>query len=80
MLGVLPGVIGCLEAVEVIKILLGVGDPLVGRLIHYDALAPRFTELEVRPDPKCAWCSEGASFPGYPDYQEFCAVRSAPRS
>ena len=74
VLGVLPGVIGTLEAVEVIKLLLGLGDPLVGRLLHYDALRQRFTELTVAADPKCAWCAEGAEFPGYVDYEQFCAA------
>ena len=78
MLGVLPGVIGCLEAVEVVKLLLGVGEPLVGRLIHYDALQQRFRELQVRPDPSCPYCAEGRDFPGYPDYHEFCASGAGP--
>jgi len=73
VLGVLPGVIGLLEAVEALKILLGVGDPLVGRLLCYDALAVRFTEFRVEPNPHCRWCGEGAAFPGYIDYEQFCA-------
>jgi len=73
VLGVLPGVVGTLEAVETIKILLGIGDPLVGRLLHYDALGPRFTEFKLHPDPDCAWCREGAEFPGYVDYEHFCS-------
>ena len=56
MLGVLPGVIGLLEAVETVKILLGVGDPLVGRLLQYDALSARFFEMKVEHDPKCVSC------------------------
>ena len=75
VLGILPGVIGLLEAVETIKILLGVGTPLVGRLCVYDALQGSFLELALRRDPDCAWCGEGASFPGYADYEEFCSVR-----
>lgn len=74
VLGVLPGVVGTLEAIEAIKILLRIGDPLVGRLLVYDALAQRFTELAVEPDPECAWCRPGAAFPGYVDYQHFCAA------
>ncbi|MCZ6596772.1 MAG: molybdopterin-synthase adenylyltransferase MoeB [Planctomycetota bacterium] len=77
VLGVLPGVIGTLEAIEVIKILLDIGDPLVGRLLHYDALRQRFTELKLEPDPKCRYCAEGAEFPGYVDYEEFCASGGA---
>ena len=75
VLGVLPGVVGTLEAIETIKLLLGIGNPLVGRLLHYDALAQRFTELSLAPDPGCAYCREGASFPGYVDYEAFCAAR-----
>ncbi len=73
VLGVLPGVIGTLEAVETVKLLLGIGDPLVGRLLHYDALRQRFTELALEPDPACRWCASGASFPGYVDYEAFCS-------
>ncbi len=74
VLGVLPGVIGTLEAVETIKILLGRGDPLVGRLLIYDALKARFSEVKQEPDPGCAYCSGDSPFPGYVDYEEFCAT------
>ncbi len=74
VLGVLPGVIGTLEAVEAVKILLGVGRLLVGRLLLYDALAQRFTELSVEPNPACAYCGEGAEITEYPDYEELCGV------
>jgi len=73
VLGVLPGIVGSLEAVETIKILLGQGDPLVGRLLVYDALAQRFTELSIKPDPECPLCAEGREFPGYVDYEAFCS-------
>src|SRR5204863_10145512 len=73
VLGILPGVIGLLEAVETIKILLGLGDVLVGRLLLYDALAASFTELRLRRDPECAYCAEGKPFPGYVNYAESCA-------
>jgi molybdopterin/thiamine biosynthesis adenylyltransferase/rhodanese-related sulfurtransferase len=76
VLGVLPGVVGTLEAIETVKILLDLGDPLVGRLLHYDALRQRFTELHLRPDPECKYCSPGAQFPGYVDYEVFCSSRS----
>ncbi len=75
VLGALPGVIGTLEAVETIKILLGIGDPLVGRLLVYDALRAAFLELQQRPDPDCAYCGEGRPFPGYVDYEEFCRTK-----
>jgi molybdopterin/thiamine biosynthesis adenylyltransferase/rhodanese-related sulfurtransferase len=74
VLGVLPGVVGTMEAVEAIKILLGIGDPLVGRLVHYDALRQRFTELTLAPDPKCRYCAPGTKFPGYVDYERFCSA------
>ncbi len=73
VLGVLPGVIGLLQAVETLKILLGLGDLLVGRLICYDALRARFSELELTPNPDCAYCGERAPFPGYIDYEQFCS-------
>ena len=76
VLGVLPGVIGTLEAIETVKILLDLGDPLVGRLLHYDALRQRFTELHLRPDPDCKYCAPGARFPGYVDYEVFCSSRA----
>ena len=74
VLGVVPGVIGLLQAVEVTKILLGIGDPLVGKLLYYDALEARFSELNLKPNPECAYCRDDAEFPGYVDYQAFCAV------
>ena len=74
VLGILPGVVGLLEAVEAIKILLGAGDPLVGRVLHYDALAARFTELRQRRNPDCLYCADGAQFPGYIDYEAFCTA------
>ncbi len=79
VLGVLPGVIGTLEAIEVIKLLLGIGDPLVGRILHVDALTQRFSEFKLDPDPNCAWCGDGKPFPGYIDYEHFCASAAAPR-
>lgn len=77
VLGVLPGVVGLIQAVEAIKILLGLGEPLVGRLLHYDALAGRFTEYQIAADPRCAWCGQDAAFPGYVDYEQFCAGAAA---
>ena len=74
VLGVLPGVIGLLQATEAVKLLLGIGEPLRGRLLHFDALAMRFRELRLRPDPDCVVCAEGRAFPGYIDYQQFCGI------
>jgi molybdopterin/thiamine biosynthesis adenylyltransferase/rhodanese-related sulfurtransferase len=74
VLGVLPGVIGLLQANEAIKLLLGIGEPLSGRLLHFDALAMRFREMRLRPDPDCVVCAAGKPFPGYIDYLEFCGA------
>jgi molybdopterin/thiamine biosynthesis adenylyltransferase/rhodanese-related sulfurtransferase len=79
VLGVMAGTMGTLQANEVIKLILGVGDPLVGRLLLYDALSTRFTELKVRRDPDCQICGEHApevpesEMGQFPDYDAFCA-------
>ena len=73
VLGVLPGVIGMLQATEVLKLILGLGEPLSGRLLMFDALAMRFRETRLAPDPECPVCAPGKAFPGYVDYEEFCA-------
>lgn len=73
VLGVLPGVVGLLQATEVLKLLLGIGTPLTGRLLHFDALGMRFRETALAPDPDCAVCAPGRPFPGYIDYARFCA-------
>lgn len=75
VLGILPGVVGMLEAVEAIKIILDLGDPLVGKLLHYDALHARFSEFKQRHDPDCPYCGDNVKeFPGYIDYATFCAA------
>jgi len=79
VLGVMAGTMGTLQANEVIKLILGKGDPLIGRLLLYDALGTRFTELKVRRDPDCPICGEQAEeIPAsemgkFPDYDAFCA-------
>jgi sulfur-carrier protein adenylyltransferase/sulfurtransferase len=73
VLGVLPGVIGLLQANEAVKLLLDIGTPLAGRLLSFDALAARFRETRLTPDPQCVVCAVGVEFPGYIDYQQFCA-------
>ncbi|MEN1925015.1 molybdopterin-synthase adenylyltransferase MoeB [Luteimonas sp. MJ293] len=73
VLGILPGVVGMLEATEVIKLLLGLGEPLRGRLLHFDALGMRFRETRLGPDPECPLCAPGREFPGYIDYAAFCS-------
>ena len=73
VLGVLPGVVGMLQATEALKLLLHIGEPLTGRLLHFDALAMRFRETRLSADPDCPVCAPGAAFPGYIDYAAFCA-------
>ncbi|MEB1549555.1 molybdopterin-synthase adenylyltransferase MoeB [Xanthomonas campestris pv. campestris] len=74
VLGVLPGVIGLLQATEAIKLLLGLSDSLAGRLLSFDALAMRFREIRLPPDPQCPVCAPGTAFPGYADYATFCGT------
>jgi len=73
VLGVLPGMVGLLQATEVLKLLLGIGEPLIGRLLTFDALGMRFRETRLRPDPACPLCAPGRAFPGYIDYAAFCS-------
>ncbi len=75
VLGVLPGIVGSLQANEAIKLILGIGDPLVGRLLLFDALSTTFTEISLRRDPDCPVCGEHPSITDYIDYVEFCAAR-----
>lgn len=72
VLGVLPGVLGILQAVETIKVLLGLGDPLVGRMLYYDALQGAFTQFKLSRNTKCQVCGDDASFSGYDDYAQVC--------
>jgi sulfur-carrier protein adenylyltransferase/sulfurtransferase len=74
VLGVLPGVIGSLQASEALKLVLGIGDPLVGRLLLFDALDASFTEVALRRDPDCPVCGEDPSITEYIDYVEFCGA------
>jgi molybdopterin/thiamine biosynthesis adenylyltransferase len=73
VLGVLPGVVGMLQATEAIKLILGIGEPLIGRVLMFDALSMRFHETRLAPDPECPVCAVGQPFPGYIDYAAFCA-------
>ncbi len=74
VLGILPGVVGTIQATEALKILLGVGEPLVGRLLLYDALAMSFEELKLRRDPKCPLCGENPTIKELQDYVAFCGT------
>jgi molybdopterin/thiamine biosynthesis adenylyltransferase len=73
VLGVLPGVIGSVQGAEALKLVLGIGEPLVGRLLLYDALAGSFDEVSVRRDPSCPVCGDSPTVTEYVDYVEFCA-------
>ena len=74
VLGILCGIIGTLQATEAIKLLLGKGDPLIGRLMTYDSLKMKFRDLKLRKDPNCPVCSEKATIKSYIDYEGFCAI------
>jgi sulfur-carrier protein adenylyltransferase/sulfurtransferase len=72
VLGVLPGVVGSIQANEALKLALGIGEPLVGRLLLFDALAATFTEVSLRRDPACPVCGDTPTITEYIDYAEFC--------
>jgi molybdopterin/thiamine biosynthesis adenylyltransferase/rhodanese-related sulfurtransferase len=75
VLGILPGLIGCIQATEAVKLILGKGEPLIGRLVLYDALQMRFQEFKVRRNPKCPVCGDKPSITKLIDYEQFCGVR-----
>jgi molybdopterin/thiamine biosynthesis adenylyltransferase/rhodanese-related sulfurtransferase/molybdopterin converting factor small subunit len=74
VLGVLPGVIGVIQGIETLKLILGVGETLIGRLLLFDALAMRFRELTLRKDPDCPLCGERRSITALIDYEQFCGL------
>ena len=75
VLGVLPGFIGMLQAIETIKLIVGIGEPLVGRLLYVDALRMKFRELNLRRDPQCPVCGENPTIFSPIDYEQFCGAR-----
>jgi adenylyltransferase/sulfurtransferase len=75
VLGILPGLIGVIQATETIKLILGSGEPLVGRLLLADALAMRFREVKVRKSPECPVCGEHPTVTQLIDYEQFCGIR-----
>jgi adenylyltransferase/sulfurtransferase len=77
VLGILPGLIGVVQATETVKLILGAGRPLVGRLLLYDALEMTFREMKVRKNPRCPICGENPTIRELIDYHEFCGVRGA---
>ena len=78
VLGVLPGVIGCLQANEAIKLILGIGDPIIGRLLHFDALSFRFREIKLRRDLECAVCGEEPTIQELKEIVFNCEMREHP--
>jgi len=75
VLGILPGLVGLIQATETIKLILGAGDPLIGRLLLVDALGMRFRELKLRKNPECPVCGPNRTITELIDYQEFCGIR-----
>ncbi len=75
VLGILPGLVGVMQATEVIKLILGVGDPLIGRLLLIDALGMKFRELKLRKNPECPACGKHRTVTKLIDYNEFCGIR-----
>jgi sulfur-carrier protein adenylyltransferase/sulfurtransferase len=75
VLGVLPGIVGSIQAMETIKLILGAGEPLVGRLLLFDALAMRFRELKLKRNPDCPLCGDHRTLTTLIDYEEFCGIR-----
>ncbi len=80
VLGILPGVIGTVQATEAIKLILGVGESLVGRFLLFDALKMRFRELKVRKDPDCPVCGEHPTVTELIDYEQFCGITPAAKA
>jgi adenylyltransferase/sulfurtransferase len=77
VLGVLPGIIGVMQAIEAIKLIMGIGETLIGRLVHFDALKLKFREFKLRKDPKCPVCSENPTITELIDYDQFCGIPQA---
>src|SRR5271165_6283107 len=77
VLGVLPGIIGVMQAIEAIKLIMGIGEPLIGRLVHFDALNMKFREFKLRRDPKCPVCGENPTITELIDYDQFCGIPQA---
>ena len=80
VLGVLPGIIGVIQATESIKLMLGIGEPLIGRFLIYDALKMKFRELKLRKDPECPVCGTHPTVTKLIDYEQFCGIRPEPQA
>ena len=79
VLGVLPGIIGVIQATETVKLILGIGEPLIGRFMIYDALRMKFRELKLRKDPECPVCGTNPTVTKLIDYEQFCGLRPEPQ-
>jgi molybdopterin/thiamine biosynthesis adenylyltransferase/rhodanese-related sulfurtransferase/molybdopterin converting factor small subunit len=79
VLGVLPGIIGVIQATEAIKLITGIGEPLIGRFLIYDALKMRFRELKLKKDPECPVCGTNPTVTKLIDYEQFCGIRPEPQ-
>ncbi len=77
VLGVLPGIIGVMQAIEAIKLIMGIGDPLIGRLVNFDALKMKYREFKLRRDPKCPVCGDNPTITELVDYDQFCGIPQA---
>jgi adenylyltransferase/sulfurtransferase len=77
VLGVLPGIIGVMQAIEAVKLIMGIGESLMGRMIAFDALKMKFREFKLRKDPKCPVCSEHPTITELIDYDQFCGIPQA---
>ncbi len=75
VLGILPGLVGCIQATEAVKLILGTGAPLIGRLLLYDALQMSFQEFKIRRNPRCPMCGDQPTITALIDYDQFCGVR-----
>jgi adenylyltransferase/sulfurtransferase len=80
VLGVLPGIIGVIQATESIKLMLGIGEPLIGRFLIYDALKMKFRELKLRKDPECPVCGTHPTVTKLIDYEQFCGIHPEPQA
>jgi adenylyltransferase/sulfurtransferase len=78
VLGIVPGVVGTLQATEAIKVVTGVGQPLIGRLLTFDALEMTFRQFKVKKDPHCPVCGLSPSVTSLGDYEQFCGTRAPP--
>ena len=77
VLGILPGVVGTIQATEAVKLIMGIGEPLIGRFLVYDALRMRFRELKLRKDPDCPVCGDNPTVTELIDYEQFCGITPA---